>query len=370
MKFICNTKELSNACNNVIRAVSTKVTIPTIEGILIECGSGTLSLTGYDFEFGINTTLDVDVVEPGAIVVNAKVLCNIINKLSDGDVTIETNGVSVSIVSGAAQYNITGIDADDYPELPSVSNGTTIQFEQKMLYSMITQTIFAVADSESSKPVYTGLKFEIDSNSLTLIGVDGYRLAIRKEPVNYSGEAMTFIIPKKTIRELMKLMDIDSEEKAIVSIGKRHIVIEIENYSIISRLLDGEFLDYNNAVPKSIATTVLINTKDAINCIEKSLPVIENNQKNPIRCLFDKDEMRVSTVSSLGRVVDYVHANTAGDRVEIGFNSKFMLDALNNSDTDTVKIELNGPVSPVKITPINSENFMFLVLPMRLRNEN
>ncbi len=370
MKFICNTKELSNACNNVIRAVSTKVTIPTIEGILIECGSGTLSLTGYDFEFGINTTMNVDVVEPGAIVVNAKVLCNIINKLSDGDVTIETNGVSVSIVSGAAQYNITGIDADDYPELPSVNSGTTIQFEQKMLYSMITQTIFAVADSESSKPVYTGLKFEIDSNTLILIGVDGYRLAIRKEPVNYSGEAMTFIIPKKTIRELMKLMNVDSEEKVIVSIGKRHIVIEIENYSIISRLLDGEFLDYNNAVPKSIATTVLINTKDAINCIEKSLPVIENNQKNPIRCLFDKDEMRVSTVSSLGRVVDYVHANTAGDRVEIGFNSKFMLDALNNSDTDTVKIELNGPVSPVKITPINSENFMFLVLPMRLRNEN
>jgi DNA polymerase-3 subunit beta len=370
MKFTCNTKELSSACNNVIRAVSAKVTIPTIEGILIECGSNTLSLTGYDFEFGINTILDVDVVEPGAIVINAKVICDIIRKLSDEDVTVETNGNSVSIISGAAQYNITGIDADDYPELPSVNNGIKTSLNQKLLYSMVIQTLFAVADTETSKPVYTGLKFEMTSGLLTLIGVDGYRLAIRKEPINYDGEDLTFIVPKKTIRELMKLIDIESDKDINISVGKRHIVFEIENYSIISRLLDGEFLDYNNAIPQTIKTTVLINTRDAIDCIERTLPVIENNQKNPIRCLFDADQMRVSTVSSLGRVVDYTHANTSGDRVEIGFNSKFVLDALNASDTDEVKIELNGPVSPVKILPLNSENFIFLVLPMRLKNES
>ena len=123
-------------------------------------------------------------------------------------------------------------------------------------------------------------------------------------------------------------------------------------------------------MPKTITTTVLINTKDAIDCIEKTLPVIENNQKNPIRCLFDGDQMRVSTVSSLGRVVDYTHANTSGNRVEIGFNSKFVLDALNAADTDEVKIELNGPVSPVKVMPLEGDDFLFLVLPMRLRNEN
>ena len=157
MKFIRNTKELSTACNNVIRAVSTKVTIPTIEGILIECGSNTLSLTGYDFEFGINTIMNVDVVEPGAIVINAKVLCDIIRKLNNDEVTIETNGNSVSIISGAAQYNITGIDAEDYPELPSVNNGQKIELDQNLMYSMVNQTVFAVADNESSKPVYTVL---------------------------------------------------------------------------------------------------------------------------------------------------------------------------------------------------------------------
>ena len=305
MKFICNTKELSNACNNVMRAVSAKVTIPTIEGILIECGSNTLSLTGYDFEFGINTIMSVDVIEPGAIVINAKVLCDIIRKLDNDDITIETNSNSVSLSCGAAQYNITGIDAEDYPELPSVNNGKKIELSQSLLYSMVSQTLFAVADSKVS-----------------------------------------------------------------ISISKRHIVFEVNNYSIISRLLDGEFIEYNAAIPKETTTTVLINTQDAIDCIERTLPVIENNQKNPIRCLFDNDQMRVSTVSSLGRVINYTHANTSGARVEIGFNSKFMLDALNASDVDQVKIQLVGPVSPTVIKPIEGDNFIFLVLPMRLKNEN
>lgn len=370
MKFICNTKELSTACNNVIRAVSTKVTIPTIEGILIECGSNTLSLTGYDFEFGINTIMNVDVVEPGAIVINAKVLCDIIRKLNNDEVTIETNGNSVSIISGAAQYNITGIDAEDYPELPSVNNGQKIELDQNLMYSMVNQTVFAVADNESSKPVYTGLKFVVENGILTMIGVDGYRLAIRKEKINYDGEELDFVVPKKTIKEIIKLFNTEEEKTVNMLISKRHIVFEIDNYSIISRLLDGEFIDYTAAIPSVTKTTVLINTGDAIDCIERTLPVIENNQKNPIRCLFDGDQMRVSTVSSLGRVVDYTHANTSGDRVEIGFNSKFMLDALHASDTDEVKIELGGPVSPAVIKPINADNFIFLVLPMRLKNEN
>jgi DNA polymerase-3 subunit beta len=370
MKFICNTKELNEAVTNVMRAVSTKVTLPTIEGILIECGSDTLSLTGFDFEFGINTTLQANVVEPGAIVINAKILSDIIRKLPDGNVTFEINDTSVQISGGASQYNITGIDAEDYPELPSVSGGYPLFLNQKLLLNMINQTIYAVADNESGKPVHTGLKFEMTLNQLKLIGVDGFRLAIRTETVKYDGEDISFIVPKKTIREIIKLMSDDEEKEVSVSVGKRHIVFDIENYSVISRLLDGDFLDYNAAVPKTCSTTVLINTDDAISCIERATPVIENDRKNPIRCLFDADEMRVSTVSSLGRSVGYTHANVSGDRVEIGFNSKFMLDALHAADTDQVRIELNGAVNPTKVMPLNDESFLFLVLPMRLKNEN
>ena len=369
MKFTCNARELNTACNNVMRAVSTKMTVPTIEGILMECGSDTLSLTGYDFEFGINTTLQASVTEPGAIVINAKVLCNIIKELTAETVTFDITGTSVSIICGAAQYAITGIDADDYPELPSVSGGYPLFLNQNLLQKMVQQTLFAVADSEASKPVHTGLKFEMSLNQLRLIGVDGYRLAIRTETVKYDGEDISFIVPKKTVRELIKLLNPEEDENISVSVGKRHIVFEVGQYSIISRLLEGEFLDYNAAVPKSSNTTVLINTEDAIHCINSTIPVIENNQKNPIRCLFDADEMRVSTVSGLGRVVNYTHANVSGDRVEIGFNSKYVLDALNAADTDQVRIELSGPVSPVKVLPMTDDSFLFLVLPMRLKNE-
>ena len=370
MKFTCNTRELSDAVSNVMRAVSTKVTIPTIEGILIECGSDTLSLTGYDFEFGINTTLQANVTEPGAIVINAKVIGDIIRKLPDGNVTVDTSGTSVSIISGAAQYNIMGIDADDYPELPSVSGGYPLFLNEAVLQGMVNQTLFAVADNESSKPVHTGLKFELTLNQLRLIGVDGYRLAIRTETVKYDGEDISFIVPKKTIRELIKIIGSDTEKNIQISVGKRHIIFEVEDYSIISRLLEGDFLDYNAAVPKTSTTTVLINTNDAVSCIERTIPVIENNSKNPIRCLFDNDEMRVSTVSSRGRFVDRTHANCSGDRVEIGFNSKFILEALKAADTDQVKIELGGSISPAKILPVKDESFLFLVLPMRLKNEN
>ena len=369
MKFSCNTKKLSDACNNVMRAVSAKVTIPTVEGILMECGSDTLSLTGYDFEFGINTTLNATVSEPGAIVINAKIICDIIRNISAQTITIEANGTSVSVSAGAAQYNINGIDANEYPELPSVSGGFPLFINQAVLQKMVTQTVFAVADNERSKPVHTGLKFEVTPNQLRLVGVDGYRLAIRTETIKYDGEDVTFIVPKKTIRELIKLIGTDSEKDVSISVGKRHIVFEIEEYSIISRLLDGDFLDYNAAIPKTCTTTALVNTGDAIACIDRTVPVIENSSKNPIRCLFDKDEMRVSTVSALGRMVDYTHANVSGDRVEIGFNSRYLLDALNASETDQVKIELNGPVSPVKILPLTGEDFLFLVLPMRLKNE-
>ena len=199
MKFTCNTKSLNNACNNVMRAVSTKVTIPTIEGILVECGSDTLSLTGYDFEFGINTIMQATVSEPGALVINAKVLCDIIRKASSESITFETSGTSVSITAGAAQYNIMGISADEYPELPSVSGGIPVFINQGVLQQMVMQTLFAVAEDENQKMVHTGLKFELKMNQPRLVGVDGFRLAVRTETIKYDGEEISFIVPKKTI---------------------------------------------------------------------------------------------------------------------------------------------------------------------------
>lgn len=371
MKFTCNTKELADACTNVMRAVSTKVTIPAIEGILIKAQGESIYLTGYDFEFGIHTILSAKVQEEGSVILNAKIVCDIIKRLNENQVEIEVNNrLNTTITSGAAQYAILGIDADEYPELPSVTGGVPVILNQNLLVNMVSQTLFAVAEGENAKPIHTGLRFEIVKGGIRLIGVDGFRLAMRTEMVDYDGEDIAFVVPKKTIRELTKLTN-GGDEMLSISVGKRHIVFEIGNYSIISRLLDGEFLNYNDVIPKNSETTVLVNTREAINCIEKTIPVIDNNTKNPIRCIFDHDMLRVSAVTALGKVVDTCHANVSGERVEIGFNSKYILDALHTCDADEIMVELVNPTSPVKIVPIQGDNFLFLVLPVRLkRNED
>lgn len=371
MKFSCNTKELSDACNNVMRAVSTKVTIPAIEGILIKAQGESIYLTGYDFEFGIHTILSARVAEEGSVILNAKIFCDIIRRLGEERVEIEVNDrLNTTITSGAAQYSILGIDADEYPELPSVTGGVPVILNQELLTNMVSQTLFAVAEGENAKPIHTGLRFEIVKGGIRLIGVDGFRLAMRTETIAYEGEDIAFVVPKKTIRELTKLMS-GGDENVAINVGRRHIVFEVGNYSIISRLLDGEFLNYNDVIPKTTETSVLVNTREAINCIEKTLPVIDNNTKNPIRCIFDHDMLRVSAVTVLGKVVDTCHANVSGERVEIGFNSKYILDALHTCDADEIMVELVSPTSPVKIVPIQGDGFLFLVLPVRLkRNEN
>lgn len=371
MKFICNTKELSDACNNVVRAVSTKATIPAIEGILIKSQGEFLHLTGYDFECGITTIIPAQIQEKGSVIINAKMLCDIIKRLNEDNVEIEINERMMAIItSGEAQYQILGIEADEYPELPSVVGGFPILLNRDILFNMVSQTLFAVAEGENAKPIHTGIRFEITKDQIRLIGVDGFRLAMRTEEINYQGDDIAFVVPKKTIREVVKLLG-EKDEEISINVGKRHIVFEIGNYSIISRLLDGEFLNYNDVIPKIVDTTVLINVRSAIKCVEKTIPVIDNNYKNPIRCIFDQDMFRVSAVTTLGKVVDTCHANVSGKRIEIGFNSKYLLDALNTCEDDEVMVELVNPTSPVKIVPLQGNKFLFLVLPVMLkRNEN
>ena len=371
MKFNCNTKELSDACNNVMKAVSTKGTIPAIEGILIKTDENCIHLTGYDFEFGINTIIPAKIEEHGSIILTAKILCDIIRRLSDDRVEIlVTERFNTTIISGEAKYSIMGIDPDEYPELPSVSGGIPIILEQDLLQNMVSQTLFAVSDNSDSKPIYTGLRFEVTHNQLKLIGIDGFRLAIRTEKINYDGEYATFVVPKKTIKELVKIFN-DENKEVSINVGKRHIVFEICGYNIISRLLDGECINYNGIIPKICNTEVLINTRIAINSIEKTLPVIDDGNKTPIRCIFDQDMMRVSSVSTLGRVIDSCHANISGERVEIGFNSRYILDALRASDVDEIKINFKDALTPIILLPLQGDSFLFLISPVRLKkNEN
>lgn len=373
MKFLCETSAFSTACQNVQRAVSTKTSIPGAEGIFIKAVNNELMLTGYDLEIGINTTIYAKVEEEGSIVLNAKVLCDILRRIPNETISIECDERNLAVIrSGDIKYEIMGISAEEYPELPTVQGGMNIEMDRMVLNEMVRQTIFAVAVTDQ-KVVYTGIKFEIGGGEIKLIAVDGFRMAIRTEKIDYNGEDITFIVPAKTMAEIMKLSLEESEDEENIitfGIGKRHIIFEVNGYSVISRLLEGEFLNYKATIPVSVGTTVEVDTRSFIDSIERTSLIITDRTKSLISCVFDTDFIRMSSVTAIGTANDKVPADIEGNRVEIGFNNRYLLDALKACNTDRVKVILNGAVSPILILPVEGESFTFLVLPVRLKKND
>ena len=369
MKFTCNTSVLADACNIVQRGVPQKSTIPATEGIFMQAKNGKLVLTGYDLEVGITTAIDCSVETDGSVVLNARLLCDILRRLPSAAVTINVDSHNLcKITSGESEFSLVGIPSNDYPELPTVSGGMPFSIKQGILRDMVKQTIFGVA-VQDIKPVHKGIKFEVENNNLRLISCDGFRLAIRNEAIEYSGENMTFVVPAKTLSEVIKLAD-DDDSNITLSIGKKFILFEIGSYRIISRLLEGEFFNYKNAIPAQSSTVARVNLKLILDSVERTSLLITSKIKSPIRCVFDENMIRISSTTALGAANDRIPAAIDGKRVEIGFNNTYLTDCLKTVDVDEVKIELSSPVSPIIIKPIEGDSFIFLIIPMRLKNEN
>lgn len=372
MKFICSSQILSEACMNVQRATSTKSSnLPTIEGILIKAENDRIMLTGYDLEMGIITSVEGRVEQTGSIILNAKILCDILRNAPDDLVSIECDERLIcKIKSGDSEFSITGFSESDYPELPSVSGGFPIVINGEILKDMVRKTIFATADN-GAKMVHTGVRFEVTNENIRLVAVDGYKLAIRNEKIDYVGEEKIFIIPKKTLNEVVKLAG-DGEETVSMVVASRHIMFECGRYVIVSRLLEGEFLSYKSAIPTTAKTEVKVNTRKLISSIERTSLIITERIKSYVRCIFDTDSIRISSTTALGTANDRLLADIQGERVEIGFNNKYLLDALKVCDTDEITLRLNGATSPIIMVPeddgslIYERSFLFMVLPVRM----
>lgn len=367
MKFTVMKSDIVSAVSNVSRAVSSKATLPALEGILIKAYDNTLTLSGYDLELGITTTVEATVQNQGEIVVGAKLFADIVRKLPEEIVTFETDErMIIYIKSGNADYQIVGISSVEYPDLPTFESTDEIKINAGILKNMIKQTIYAVSDN-MAKPVYTGSLFDVTNTELKIISVDGYRMAIRTESVNTESNTK-FIVPGKMQSEILKLITDDEKEVSII-VGQRHVSFTIENYSVISRLIEGTFLDYRTTVPKAEATKVRINTRELINAVERMSLITSERVQSPVRILIKKDEIKLSCRTAMGRATDNIGASTMGDEVEIGFNNRYLLEALKNTECDEVFVVLNGGLSPMIIKPLEGEEFIFLVVPMRLNDE-
>lgn len=369
MKITIERQILCDAVGHVARAVSSKSTIPALEGILLSAEKSELTLIAYNLEIGMTKILDARVDEPGDIILNARLFGDIVRRLPGETVILTVDErLMCHIESGSATFDILGISAAEYPEMPSMTECSPVTLSGSLLRDMVRQTIFAVADPQSSpKPVHTGILFELEENSIRLIAVDGYRLAIRHETI--SGEAeMKFIVAGKAIGEAVRLIS-DEEENVLIKIGRRHVSFEIGGYTLISRLLEGEYLDYKNTLPKAHTTSVKMNAREVAETVERISLIISDRLKSPVRCKIERDELVLSCVTSLGRAVDVCTAETEGDVLEIGFNSRYFLDALSASETDEVILECNGPLAPMLIRPPEGDSFLFMVMPVRLKNE-
>lgn len=371
MKFSCEKALLQSAISVASRAVSPKSSISALEGIHISA-TDELRLTGYNLSTGIRTIVPADVTESGTLVLDARLFGDIIRRLPDDVVYVSTSNLMVNIQCGSSEFNIMGMDPEDFPELPLVEYEHTVELPRNLLRSMITQTLFAVSTNES-RPIHTGALFEVNEDKLlTVVCVDGYRLALRREIVSeITGKPnFSFVCPAAALSEVEKICG-DSEDNATIVVGSRHVMFKAGNTMLVARKLEGQFLDYRNAIPSTYKITMVADKRQLQNCIERVSLIITEKQKSPIRCHFGKDEMTVQVKTALGDAHDTCLMSGDGQDLEIGFNNKFMLDALKAAPIDVVNLCLNGPVTPCIITPnvTEKDNFLYMVLPVRLRAE-
>ena len=347
MNIICDKTLLSAAIDGVSKAVTLRSTIPVLEGILLKAEGFQLTLTGYDLEMGIVTTIEANVKEPGEIVLNAKLLSSMISRMPAGQITIQSadNG-KTTIQSGVAQFEIQSMSATDFPELPNTGAEETLTIKTGVLRDMIDRTLYAVSQDEK-KPAHTGELFEIEPDKMTIVALDGYRLAIVERPVT-AVKDIRIIVPSKTMTEVSHLLPNDDEEPVHICANRRYVVFMTAGYS---------------------RTRVTIDTKEFIETIERASLIITERLKNPLRITFTEGKVVVRCQTNLGRVVDEFNAECEGDEVEIGFNNRYLLDALRNARTEKVRMEISGPLSPVKVLPVEGNDFLYLVLPVRFKND-
>ena len=370
MKFSCEKYLLMGALNTASRATAQKSAIPALEGLLIETGETTVRITGYDMKTGIVTGLAADVAEKGRIVLNSRLFCDIVRKLPDDIVTISADsGKMTKIRCAMSEYEIMGTSADDYPDLPSVEKTSAVELPQKTLKSMIAQTNFAVSDNES-RPVHMGELFDLDGETLTVVAVDGYRLALRREPISCD-KKMNFVVPGTALAEVERIAE-DKDEPVSINVGEKHIMFTLSDTVLISRRLEGEFLNYRNAIPTTGKYQIKADRRMLIDAVERVSLIINDKLKSPVRCTFREDLLSIVTNTPLGHASDEVAVQGSGDDLEIGFNNRYLLDALKASPADELTIRLNSGVTPCVIVPADgSDSSLYMILPVRLKaNEN
>ena len=366
MIFSVEKAKLLDVVSKLQRAVGSKTTMPVLEGILISAEQGKITLISYNLEMGMKKEIYAKCEEEGDIVINARLLADILRRMNGLQVEISADDkLNCNIKCGEATFDIMGMAATDFPEMPSVAEGKTLNLNGIVLSEMVKGTIFAAAQNEGAKPILTGINISVEQNNIRFVAIDGYRLAIRNQKSNIENE-INFTVSSKAIGEAVKLIDEETEEIKI-NVGERLISFDINGYSFISRLLEGDFVNYKKTLPEEHKQKVIVNTRELIDTIERVSLLISESFSTPVRCYFNELNVVFTCATSMGRATETFNVKLEGESFEIGLNSRYLLEALKASDSEQVQILFNGPNAGVLIAPVDSDDFKYMIMPMRLK---
>ena len=368
MHFTCDKAEFINCITIAGRTVSQKSTISALEGIYVTAGH-LLTLTGYNLETGISVSMEAEVKDMGSAIFPAKLLGDIVRKMPEDTVTIRVDdNYKCKISSGLSSFTIMVGPSDDFPNLPDVEFDKAVWVPQNILKDMISGTIFSVSENQA-RPIQTGCKFEIDPEYMTVIAVDGYRLALRREKIdNPEGRNISFVVPAPALREVEKILD-DTDDNCSFTLGLKHILFQIASATLVCRMLEGEFLDWRRVVPTENPTKIGANVNNLVNSLERVNRIVSEKLKSPVRMTFGESGMALRTSNSLGNAYDECVIAGNGNDMEIGFNCKYLLDALKAIPAENIIFELKTNLSPAVMTPTEGNKFTYMVLPVRLKAE-
>lgn len=365
MKFSCEKYVLQQAALTAARAAASKSPVQALEGLLIQAGDG-VRLTGYDLKRAVYTEIEADVAERGSIVLGARLFCEMLRRMPDGIVTLTVAGDTVNVRCGKSNFDLVGLNAGDYPDLPSVDQESGVSLPQGLLKKMINETSFAISTNEA-RPVYMGSLFELENNELRIVSVDGYRLALRREAVEGYGDDCSFIVPGTALSDLERFCD-DSDDKVILAVGGKYISFTVGSTVVLTRRLEGEFLNYRKAIPESFRVQVKTERAELLRVVERVSLIVDEKVRTPLRLTFGSNEIDFACTTPLGRAEDVCPCEGDGAGLEIGFNDRYLSDALKNAPADEILLSLNTGSSPcILMAADGSDNFVYMILPVRLR---
>lgn len=371
MKIVCEKEKMLKGINSVIKAVSSKTTMPILEGILIQTNDNNLKLTTYDLEIGIEYIMECTIEEQGACVVNAIMFSEIIRRLPNTDIEITLNDKNLLVIEcEGSLYKLATMNPQEFPELPKIDVDNSISIDQITLKNMIRKTIFAVS-TEENRPIFTGCLFEIKGNKLNVVAVDGFRLAWKSIFLSEKTNDFSAVIPGRTLNEINKILD-DSFDVLKIGVSKNQALFEMSNCKIVTRLLDGEFLNYRNAIPTNYETRIRVNRGILQDCFERisliSSSSVEKEKKYPVKLLIDIGKLTISCTNQMGDAKEEIFLTTEGKNLEIGFNPKYFLDALKSIDDEEIFVDFGTNISPSIIRSVEEDgDYIYMILPIRLK---